>query len=85
MASARTAHNAVPAQLMEFLDEAVRETRLESLSQPGRLPQSLAVHEQIAMSIAGGDALAAAEAMRGHLKVVADVRLLNWNPHAELE
>ncbi len=74
------AHNAVLAQLMEFLDEAVHETRLESLSQPGRPPLSLAGHEQIAQSIGDGDPLAAGEAMRAHLKVVADVRLLNWDP-----
>lgn len=78
------AHNTILARLMEFLDDPVRETRLESLSQPGRPPQSLAGHELIAAAISEGDLVGAAEAMRAHLKVVADVRLLTWNPEGDM-
>jgi GntR family transcriptional repressor for pyruvate dehydrogenase complex len=72
------AKSAVLAQLMNYLSHSIHETRMESLSEPGRPPKSLAAHRRIADAIRDGDGIAAAEAMREHLKVVADVRLLHW-------
>lgn len=74
------ARNAVLARIMESLGPSVHETRIESLSEPGRPPKSLAAHRRIAAAIERGDPKAAVRAMRDHLQVVADVRLLHWKP-----
>jgi GntR family transcriptional repressor for pyruvate dehydrogenase complex len=50
------------------------------LSEPGRPPRSLADHRRIAEAIRRQDPRAAEVAMRRHLKVVADTRLLRWSP-----
>ena len=70
------AHSPVMAQLMAFIGEMVLETRLESLAQPGRPPQSLASHRVIADAIRAQDPAAAAEAMQQHIDLVSDVALL---------
>jgi GntR family transcriptional regulator, transcriptional repressor for pyruvate dehydrogenase complex len=80
LAVTQAAKSAVLGQLMKELDPAIRETRVESLRQPGRPPKSLAAHRKIVDRIRRGDAAAAAQAMKEHLKVVADVRLLQWSP-----
>lgn len=74
------AKSAVLAQLMNYLSHSIHETRMESLSEPGRPSKSLTAHRRIAVAIRRGDGKAAARAMREHLKVVADVRLLHWKP-----
>lgn len=74
------AKSAVLANLIKGLAEPIRETRMESLSQPGRPPDSLSGHRKIAGAIHDGNAGDAAAAMREHLRVVADVRLLRWQP-----
>jgi GntR family transcriptional regulator, transcriptional repressor for pyruvate dehydrogenase complex len=66
------------SQLMDALASAIGETRLSSLSEPGRPPQSLAAHKRIAEAIRRQDPSAARRAMRRHLEVVADVGLLRW-------
>jgi GntR family transcriptional repressor for pyruvate dehydrogenase complex len=73
-------HNHVLADLMEYLAAPIAETRVESLSQPDRPPKSLANHRRIASAIADRDPRRAARAMRAHIKVVADVQLLRWEP-----
>lgn len=64
------------ADLMAGIANAVRESRLESLSQPNRPEISLASHREIAAAIRAGDADAAGLAMREHIRLVSDVALL---------
>jgi GntR family transcriptional repressor for pyruvate dehydrogenase complex len=64
------------AQMMIAIHDLIRETRLESLSQPGRPRESLAGHRKVAEAIADGDPLAAARAMHDHVMLVSDVALL---------
>ena len=74
-AVAAAARNGLLADLMAHIDLQVTETRVESLSQPGRPPKSLRAHRRIAEAIRTGDPKRAAAAMRAHLKVVGDVAL----------
>ncbi|HEY1775757.1 MAG TPA: FadR/GntR family transcriptional regulator [Solirubrobacteraceae bacterium] len=67
------AHNDLLSDLMDQLSEAIDATRRASLSRPGRPPQSLAAHRMILEAIASRDPGSAAECMRAHLAVVADV------------
>jgi GntR family transcriptional repressor for pyruvate dehydrogenase complex len=64
------------ADLMAAISQAIRETRLESLSQPDRPQQSLDSHRKIAAAIRAGDATSAAAAMAEHITLVSDVALL---------
>ena len=70
------AHSPLLAQMMGTISELIRETRIESLSQPDRPRTSLAGHQKIADAIAAGDAQRAAAAMHGHVMMVSDVALL---------
>jgi GntR family transcriptional repressor for pyruvate dehydrogenase complex len=74
-AVAAAARNSLLSDLMAHIDPQVAETRMESLSQPGRPPKSLRAHRRIAEAIRVGDPKRAAAAMRAHLKVVGDVAL----------
>lgn len=67
------AHSPVLAQLMKFIADMIRETRLESLGQPGRPQQSLASHRVIADAIRAGEPTAAERAMLSHIALVSDV------------
>lgn len=73
----QASHNPIMADLMEYVSARVWESRIESLSQPGRPPLSLAGHRDIAAAIVGRDPVAAAEAMRAHLAVVANVEVMS--------
>ncbi|MDX6252640.1 MAG: GntR family transcriptional regulator, transcriptional repressor for pyruvate dehydrogenase complex [Kribbellaceae bacterium] len=64
------------AQMMAALEGLIKESRIESLSQPGRPRDSLAGHRRIADAIAAGDPEAAAQAMHDHVMLVSDVALL---------
>lgn len=70
------AHSPLLAQMMSTLSALIAETRLESLSQPGRPRASLAGHRAIAGAIRAGDPEAAAAAMHAHVGLVSDVALL---------
>ncbi len=70
------AHSLLLARLMDEIGDLIRETRIESLSQPDRPARSLAGHRAIAEAIRAGDAGAAAEAMHAHVELVSDVALL---------
>jgi GntR family transcriptional repressor for pyruvate dehydrogenase complex len=72
----QAAHSPVLEDLMQQISESIRETRLESLSQPGRPQKSLRSHRKIAEAIRAGDGRAAARAMRAHIGLVSDVELL---------
>ncbi|MEV0287729.1 FCD domain-containing protein [Kribbella sp. NPDC050820] len=63
-------------QMMAAIHDLIRETRSESLSQPGRPRESLAGHRKVADAIAAGDPDAAAAAMHEHVMLVSDVALL---------
>lgn len=70
------ARSGLLADLMREISAAIRESRIESLSQPDRPQVSLASHREIAEAIRAGDEEAAAEAMRRHIRLVSDVALL---------
>jgi GntR family transcriptional repressor for pyruvate dehydrogenase complex len=70
------AHSGLLADLMTKISELIRESRIESLSQPGRPEESLAGHRKVADAIRAGDPTAAAAAMGDHIAAVSDVALL---------
>ncbi len=70
------AHSPLLAQMMGTISDLIRETRIESLSQPGRPRDSLAGHRRIADAIESGDTSVAASAMHDHVGMVSDVALL---------
>lgn len=79
-AVAVAARNQVLLHLVDEMALPIQESRLESLSEPGRPPRSLAAHERILAAIRDSNPAEAARAMRNHLKQVADVSLLRWQP-----
>jgi GntR family transcriptional repressor for pyruvate dehydrogenase complex len=70
------AHSGLLAGLMTEIAELVRESRIESLTQPGRPEQSLLAHRKVADAIRDGDAEGAAAAMAAHIAAVSDTALL---------
>lgn len=72
----RAGHSALLSRLMAEISELIRETRIESLSQPGRPNDSLKGHRRIAEAIRAQDPDAAAAAMQAHIGMVSDVALL---------
>jgi GntR family transcriptional repressor for pyruvate dehydrogenase complex len=69
-------HSPLLHKLMSEISDLIRETRIESLSQPGRPRESLEGHRTIADAIRDRDPDAAAAAMRAHVDKVSDVALL---------
>jgi GntR family transcriptional repressor for pyruvate dehydrogenase complex len=69
-------HSGLLQRLMHEIGDLVRETRIESLSQPGRPRESLEGHRLIADAIRSQDGAGAAAAMRKHIAKVSDVVLL---------
>lgn len=80
LAIAQAAKNKLLLDVVKALEDPIQETRLESLSEPGRPPRSLADHRRIAAAIRRGDPRGAETAMRRHLEIVSDIRLLRWSP-----
>ncbi|AQU70316.1 FadR/GntR family transcriptional regulator [Streptomyces niveus] len=74
------AHSGLLAEFMRSIAEQITESRNESLRQPGRPHRSLTQHRAILEAIEGQLGKAAATAMRRHVRTVAKVRLLDWNP-----
>ncbi|GAB2814019.1 FadR/GntR family transcriptional regulator [Lentzea nigeriaca] len=74
------AHSSLLADFMKTIALQITESRTESLRQPGRPSRSLAQHTAIYEAIAAGDPKKAAAAMRKHVRTVAKVRLLTWEP-----
>jgi GntR family transcriptional repressor for pyruvate dehydrogenase complex len=70
------AHSGLLAGLMTEIAELIRESRIESLAQPGRPEESLLAHRKVADAIRAGDAEAAATAMAAHISAVSDTALL---------
>jgi GntR family transcriptional repressor for pyruvate dehydrogenase complex len=77
------AHSSLLADLMAALDGAIRESRLQSLSQPGRPLQSLRGHQEIAEAIRAYDTAEAVAAMHRHIDLVRDVALLRAEPDSD--
>jgi GntR family transcriptional repressor for pyruvate dehydrogenase complex len=69
-------HSSLLERLMREISDLIRETRIESLSQPGRPRESLEGHRLIAQAIHAADTAGAADAMREHIAKVSDVALL---------
>jgi GntR family transcriptional repressor for pyruvate dehydrogenase complex len=61
---------------MDEIRDLIRETRIESLSQPGRPADSLVGHRAIADAHPTGDPEAASAAMHAHVVMVSDVAVL---------
>lgn len=70
------AHSLLLSRLMAEIGDLIRETRIESLSQPGRPRDSLAGHRAIADAIRAGDPEGASRAMHAHVEMVSDVAVL---------
>jgi GntR family transcriptional regulator, transcriptional repressor for pyruvate dehydrogenase complex len=70
------AHSLLLSRLMSEIADLIRESRIESLSQPERPRSSLTGHRVIADAIRAGDPQAAAEAMHAHVEMVSDVAVL---------
>jgi GntR family transcriptional regulator, transcriptional repressor for pyruvate dehydrogenase complex len=70
------ARSALLADLMKEIALMIKESRVESLSQPGRPARSLAGHREILAAIHRRDARGAASAMWEHIELVSDVALL---------
>ncbi|WP_082398826.1 FadR/GntR family transcriptional regulator [Pseudonocardia sp. EC080625-04] len=70
------AHSGLLGTLMGEISELIRESRIESLSQPGRPAESLAAHRLVVEAIRAQDADAAARTMAEHIDAVSDVALL---------
>ncbi|MFC5676130.1 FadR/GntR family transcriptional regulator [Aeromicrobium endophyticum] len=70
------AHSSLLEKMMQQISELILETRIESLSQPGRPRDSLAAHRRIADAVRLGDPELAAAAMHHHVAQVSDVAIL---------
>ncbi|MGV9797310.1 FadR/GntR family transcriptional regulator [Mycobacterium sp. NPDC003449] len=70
------AHSSLLAKLMHEIAGLIRETRIESLSQPERPRISLEGHRRIADAVRRQDATEASRAMIAHIRTVSDVALL---------
>jgi len=70
-------HSRLLAKLMGEISDLIKDTRISSLSQPGRPEKSLQGHRKIADAIHAGNAEAAASAMQEHIALVSDVAMLN--------
>ncbi len=79
-AIALAARNEVLLHMIDAMAEVIQESRVESLSEPGRPPRSLEAHRRILQAIESRDPGLSAEAMGAHLRQVADVSLLRWQP-----
>jgi GntR family transcriptional regulator, transcriptional repressor for pyruvate dehydrogenase complex len=75
----RAARSPLLADFMAALAVPISETRRSSLSEPGRPPRSLKAHRRILEAIRRRDVPGARQAMRRHVKMVADIGLLRWS------
>ncbi|MFD3921164.1 FadR/GntR family transcriptional regulator [Streptomyces sp. NPDC058595] len=78
------AHSGLLAEFMRSIAEQITESRNESLRQPGRPHRSLTQHRAILEAIEARHGKAAATAMRRHVRTVAKVRLLDWDPGGDV-
>src|ERR1700724_567343 len=71
-AVASAARNQVLLHLIDAMADAIQETRVESLSEPGRPPRSLEAHRRILHAIEAATPAKAAHEMRKHPRQVRD-------------
>lgn len=71
----RAGHSSILARMMGELATLIRESRIQSLSQPGRPRMSLEGHHAVADAIRDRDAARARRAMGEHVALVSDVAL----------
>jgi len=69
-------HSSLLQRLMLEISDLIRETRIQSLSQPDRPRESLEGHRLIAQAIRAEDTAEAAATMREHIAKVSDVAML---------
>jgi GntR family transcriptional regulator, transcriptional repressor for pyruvate dehydrogenase complex len=81
-AIALAARNEILLHMIDTMADVIHESRIESLSEPGRPPRSLEAHRRILAAIEARSTGLAADEMRQHLRVVADVSLLRWQPES---
>jgi GntR family transcriptional regulator, transcriptional repressor for pyruvate dehydrogenase complex len=81
-AIALAARNEILLHMIDTMADVIHESRIESLSEPGRPPRSLEAHRRILAAIEARRTELAANEMRQHLRVVADVSLLRWQPES---
>ncbi|MEV7995680.1 FadR/GntR family transcriptional regulator [Streptomyces sp. NPDC086077] len=74
------AHSSILAEFMRSIADQIAESRTESLRQPHRPHRSLAQHQAILDAVEARQPRQAATAMRRHVRTVAKVRLLSWDP-----
>jgi len=70
------AHSELLGRMMSEISGLIRETRVESLGQPGRPQESLVQHRTVTEAIRAGDPALAAAAMHSHLGSIRKVRIL---------
>lgn len=73
----KAARSALLERLMAEISDLIRETRIQSLSLPGRPQASLDDHRRIAEAIERRDAIGAADAMTAHIAMVRDLPLFD--------
>jgi GntR family transcriptional repressor for pyruvate dehydrogenase complex len=81
----QAAYSPLLAEFMTALAAPISETRRSSLGEPGRPSRSLTAHRRILEAIRRGDSSGARQAMRRHVKMVADVGLLRWSTTKDIE
>ncbi len=69
-ALATATHNAALVKVVSAVEDVLRQSRNQSLQQPGRAERSLASHHQILEMVREGNHLGAREAMEHHLTAV---------------
>ncbi len=69
-ALATATHNTALVKVVSAVEDVLRQSRDQSLQQPGRPERSLASHRQILAMVRAGDHLGAREAMEHHLTAV---------------
>lgn len=78
----RATHNPVLIDLLQRLNLHLIHTPTTTLTAPGRWEQALAEHEALIAAIRAGDAAAAGDVARGHMRTARDVRLRMWRERA---
>ena len=66
----RDSHNTVLVKVVSAVEDVLRQSRDQTLQQPGRSERSLESHQQILQMIRTGDHIGAKSAMEHHLTAV---------------
>jgi len=77
---ARSTQNRVVVSIMAILNDLLVESRKLTLNQKGRPEQSVKGHEAVVAALRRHDPEGAAQAMRKHIKQIADLQLRAYEP-----